>query len=164
MVKLSSPENIRIIMKNVRTAGVSINMRVFVTGVGGQLGHDVMNELARRGYEGVEATLLLPTTESLMALQLPQCLMCRWISLTRLLWKVIKEANVDAVIHCAAWTAVDAAEDEENQLKVRLVNVNRNPEYCWCAKSLTSDVSVHWLCIRWPGIHSMNLTARTINH
>ena len=37
--------------------------------------------------------------------------------------KVIKEANVDAVIHCAAWTAVDAAEDEENQPKVRLVNV-----------------------------------------
>ena len=48
-------------------------MRIFVTGVGGQLGHDVMNELARRGYE------------SLMALQLPQCLMFRWISLTKLL-------------------------------------------------------------------------------
>ena len=60
-------------------------MRIFVTGVGGQLGHDVMNELAKRGYEGVGATLLLPTVESLMALQLPQCLMFRWISLTKLL-------------------------------------------------------------------------------
>ena len=58
-------------------------MRIFVTGVGGQLGHDVMNELAKRGYEGVGSDIA--TAESLMALQLPQCLMFRWISLTKLL-------------------------------------------------------------------------------
>ena len=57
-----------------------------------------------------------------MALQLPQCLMFRLdITDKASVEKVIKEANVDAVIHCAAWTAVDAAEDEENQPKVRLV-------------------------------------------
>ena len=55
-------------------------MRIFVTGVGGQLGHDVMNELAKRGYEGVGSDIA-----PLMALQLPQCLMFRWISLTKLL-------------------------------------------------------------------------------
>ena len=60
-------------------------MRIFVTGVGGQLGHDVMNELRNAAMKVWEATLLLPTAESLMALQLPQCLMFRWISLTKLL-------------------------------------------------------------------------------
>ena len=60
-------------------------MRIFVTGVGSQLGHDVMNELAKRGYEGVGSDIAPPTAESLMALQLPQCLMFRWISLTKLL-------------------------------------------------------------------------------
>ena len=60
-------------------------MRIFVTGVGGQLGHDVMNELAKRGYEGVGSDIAPSYSGSLMALQLPQCLMFRWISLTKLL-------------------------------------------------------------------------------
>ena len=84
-----------------------------------------------------------------MALQLPQCLMFRWdIIPTKLLQKVIKEeANVDAVIHCAAWTAVDAvaAEDEENQPKVRLVNVTGTLGYADVCKELDikMPVSVH---------------------
>ena len=99
-------------------------MKVFVTGVAGQLGHDVMNELHKRGYEGVGSDLApsysgiadgsAVTTMPYMPMDITD---------SESVSRAIKEAGVDAVIHCAAWTAVDAAEDEENQEKVRLVNV-----------------------------------------
>lgn len=69
-------------------------MRVLVTGVKGQLGHDVMNELAKRGYEGVGVDVEEMDITDAAAVN-----------------KVIHESDVDAVVHCAAWTAVDAAED-----------------------------------------------------
>ena len=99
-------------------------MRVFVTGVGGQLGHDVMNELAKRGYEGVGSDIAPSYSgiaDGTAVTTMPYVQMD--ITDKSSVEKVIKEAKVDAVIHCAAWTAVDAAEDEENQPKVRLVNV-----------------------------------------
>ena len=99
-------------------------MRIFVTGVGGQLGHDVMNELAKRGYEGVGSDIAPSYSgiaDGTAVTTMPYVQMD--ITDKASVEKVIKEANVDAVIHCAAWTAVDAAEDEENQPKVRLVNV-----------------------------------------
>ncbi len=73
-----------------------IRMRVLVTGVKGQLGYDVVNELTARGIEavGVDIEEMDITDESSVD-------------------KVIGEAKVDAVIHCAAYTAVDAAEDNE---------------------------------------------------
>ena len=99
-------------------------MRIFVTGVGGQLGHDVMNELAKRGYEGVGSDIApsysgiadgTPVT-TMPYVQLD-------ITDKEAVAKTIREVKPDAVVHCAAWTAVDAAEDEENREKVRLVNV-----------------------------------------
>lgn len=69
-------------------------MRVLVTGVKGQLGHDVMNELEKRGYEGVGVDVEEMDITDAEAVD-----------------KVIHEVHVDAVVHCAAWTAVDAAED-----------------------------------------------------
>ena len=99
-------------------------MRIFVTGVGGQLGHDVMNELAKRGYEGVGSDIAPSYSgiaDGTAVTTMPYVQMD--ITDKASVEKVIKEANVDAVIHCAAWTAVDAAEDEDNQPKVRLVNV-----------------------------------------
>lgn len=69
-------------------------MKVFVTGVKGQLGHDVMNELAKRGLEGIGADV-----EEMDITDGEAC------------DRVIKAAAPDAVIHCAAYTAVDAAED-----------------------------------------------------
>jgi len=80
-------------------------MRVLVTGVKGQLGYDVVNELRKRGHEaiGVDIEEMDITDSSSVN-------------------KVIKAASPDAVIHCAAWTAVDAAEDEENKNKVHMVN------------------------------------------
>lgn len=86
-------------------------MRVLVTGVGGQLGYDVMNELKRRGYEAFGSDI----TES-ADIQLD-------ITDKYAVETVLKELQPDAVIHCAAWTAVDAAEDEENKEKVYAVNV-----------------------------------------
>ena len=69
-------------------------MRALVTGVKGQLGHDVMNELAKRGYEGVGDDVEEMDITDAAAVD-----------------RVIKESHVDSVVHCAAWTAVDAAED-----------------------------------------------------
>ena len=86
-------------------------MKVFVTGVAGQLGYDVMNELKRRGHEAIGSDI----TDS-ADIQLD-------ITEKKAVETVLKELQPDAVIHCAAWTAVDAAEDEENKEKVYAVNV-----------------------------------------
>ena len=86
-------------------------MKVFVTGVGGQLGYDVMDELKRRGYEAFGSDI----TDS-ADIQLD-------ITDKTAVERVLTEVKPDAVIHCAAWTAVDAAEDEENKEKVYAVNV-----------------------------------------
>ena len=80
-------------------------MKVLVTGVKGQLGYDVMNELAKRGYEGVGVDVAeMDITDSAVV------------------EKVISEVHPDKVVHCAAWTAVDAAED--NQEVCHKVNVD----------------------------------------
>ncbi|MGN8631068.1 dTDP-4-dehydrorhamnose reductase [Blautia sp. HCP3S3_G3] len=70
-------------------------MRVLVTGVKGQLGHDVMNELAKRGYEGIGVDVEEMDITDASAVE-----------------HVMREAHADKVVHCAAWTAVDAAEDQ----------------------------------------------------
>ena len=92
-------------------------MKAFVTGVGGQLGHDVMDELAKRGYEGVGSDILesVPTDYPYVQLDITDAAAVE---------KAISEAKPDVVVHCAAWTAVDAAEDEENRPKVKAINVD----------------------------------------
>ena len=85
-------------------------MKVFVTGVGGQLGHDVMNELAKRGYQGVGSDVQ------------GDCDYPLDITDASAVEQVLMEVNPDVVIHCAAWTAVDLAEDEDKQDKVRAIN------------------------------------------
>lgn len=92
-------------------------MKAFVTGVGGQLGHDVMNELANRGYEAIGSDVIASTDSKYPYIQLD-------ITDSNSVEKVISKAAPDVVIHCAAWTAVDAAEDEENIPKVRAINVD----------------------------------------
>ena len=119
-------------------------MRIFVTGVGGQLGHDVMNELAKRGYEGVGSDIAPSYSgiaDGTAVTTMPYVQMD--ITDKASVEKVIKEANVDAVIHCAAWTAVDAAEDEENQPKVRLVNVTGTQNIADVCKEL--DIKMLYL-------------------
>lgn len=80
-------------------------MKVLVTGVNGQLGHDVVNELTKRGHNAVGVDI------DEMDITDKKCVD-----------DVIGKTNPDAVIHCAAWTAVDLAEEAENIDKVRAVN------------------------------------------
>ena len=91
-------------------------MKILVTGVGGQLGHDVMNELSRRGHEAVGSDLA-------EALDIPYAYVSMDLTDEKSVRETVLGVKPDAVIHCAAWTAVDAAEDEENQKTVSAVNV-----------------------------------------
>ena len=98
-------------------------MNVFVTGVGGQLGHDVMNELAKRGYAGVGSDIASEYSgvqDRTAVCSMPYVAMD--ITDKAQVEKVITEANPDVVIHCAAWTAVDLAEDEDKKSLVRAIN------------------------------------------
>ena len=98
-------------------------MKVFVTGVCGQLGHDVINELAMRGHEGIGSDIApaysgviddtYVTTAPYIQLDITD-----GASVS----KVLADVKPDAVIHCAAWTAVDLAEDEDKQEKVFAIN------------------------------------------
>lgn len=92
-------------------------MKVFVTGVGGQLGYDVMNELVARGYECYGSDVL-PKEK----ITLPYNYIQLDITKQEDVEKVIGQLAPDAVVHCAAWTAVDAAEEEENKPKVIAIN------------------------------------------
>ena len=80
-------------------------MKVFVTGVRGQLGFDVVNECKKRGYEVIGVDIEEMDITDANAVE-----------------RVITAACPDVVVHCAAWTAVDAAEEAENIPKVRAVN------------------------------------------
>ena len=100
-------------------------MKVFVTGVAGQLGHDVMNELAGRGYEGVGSDLKEEYSgikDGTPVETMPYVPMD--ITDPASVEKVLSEVKPDVVVHCAAWTAVDLAEDEDKKDKVRAINVD----------------------------------------
>ena len=98
-------------------------MKFFVTGVGGQLGHDVMNELTKRGYEGIGSDVAAAYSgiaDGSAVTAMP------YISLditdADAVERVLTQVKPDAVIHCAAWTAVDMAEDDDKVSLVRRVN------------------------------------------
>lgn len=99
-------------------------MKVLVTGVAGQLGHDVMNELAKRGYDGIGTDIAdsySGVQDNTAVVGMPYVRLD--ITNAESVEKAIKEIKPDVVVHCAAWTAVNAAEDEENRDKVFAVNV-----------------------------------------
>ena len=96
-------------------------MKVFVTGVGGQLGHDVMNELAKRGYDGVGSDITAEYSgiqDGSAVTSMPYVAVD--ITDSAAVDAVITAAAPDVVVHCAAWTAVDPAEELEE--KVRAIN------------------------------------------
>lgn len=100
-------------------------MKFFVTGVNGQLGHDVMNNLISRGHVGVGSDIALSyngvmdnsavTTAEYISLD---------ITNKEAVIKTITAIKPDAVIHCAAWTAVDLAEDEDKIPLVFKINAD----------------------------------------
>lgn len=112
-------------------------MKYFVTGVSGQLGHDVMNELAKRGYEGVGSDIApayggvqdgtAVTTMPYVSLDITD---------KEAVEKVITDINPDVIVHCAAWTAVDMAEDDDKVAKVRAVNAGGTQNIADVAKKL----------------------------
>lgn len=98
-------------------------MRFFVTGVGGQLGHDVMNELLKRGHEGVGSDIqecYSGAADGSAVTRAPY----RTLDITdrEAVHNVIAEIQPDVVVHCAAWTAVDLAEEADNVNRVRAIN------------------------------------------
>ena len=116
-------------------------MKVFVTGVAGQLGHDVMNELAKRNIEGIGTDLAAEYTgiqDGTAVTKMP------YVSLdltdAEAVKKKVEELQPDVIVHCAAWTAVDAAEEEENKAKVRAVNVGGTQNIADAAKLVDAKV------------------------
>lgn len=116
-------------------------MKIFVTGVCGQLGHDVMNELARRGLEGIGSDIA-PEYSGVQD-GTPVCSM-PYIPLDitdrSAVEMVIAEVKPDAVIHCAAWTAVDLAEDEDKQDKVRAINAGGTQNIAGACKAIDAKM------------------------
>ena len=96
-------------------------MKVLVTGVNGQLGHDMMLELAQRGHDpvGSGSGPSYRGTDRVASMPYEQMN----ITDTQNVCAVVEKVHPDAVIHCSAWTAVDAAEEEENREKVFGLNV-----------------------------------------
>lgn len=112
-------------------------MKVFVTGVGGQLGHDVMNELHKRGHEGVGSDIALQYSgiqDGSPVTEMPYVPMD--ITNAQMVEQVLMEVKPDVVIHCAAWTAVDLAEDEDKQDKVRAINAGGTQNIADVCKAL----------------------------
>lgn len=98
-------------------------MKVFVTGVAGQLGHDVMNELAKRDYEGIGSDIAPEYSgiaDGSAVTKMPYVSLD--ITKKASVETVLKEYAPDIVVHCAAWTAVDMAEEDDKVEKVYAVN------------------------------------------
>lgn len=116
-------------------------MKVFVTGVGGQLGHDVMNELAKRGYEGIGSDIkevYSGIQDGTAVTKMP------YVSLDitdkDAVMRVITELHPDVIVHCAAWTAVDMAEDDDKVEKVRAINAGGTQNIADAAKAVDAKM------------------------
>lgn len=112
-------------------------MKVFVTGVGGQLGHDVMNELHKRGYEGVGSDIApryAGAADGTAVTTMPYVQMD--ITDSAAVERVLNEVKPDVVVHCAAWTAVDLAEDDDKVQKVRAINAGGTENIAKVCKAL----------------------------
>ena len=112
-------------------------MKVLVTGVAGQLGHDVMNELAKRGYEGIGSDIKdtysgIPDGTAVVTMPYVPMDITDKASVE----KVLKEVHPDVVVHCAAWTAVDLAEEEDKKETVRRVNAEGTRNIALVCKDL----------------------------
>ena len=116
-------------------------MKFFITGVGGQLGHDVVNELAKRGHNAVGSDIASQysgindnsavTKAEYIALDITD---------KNAVSAVIENVNPDVIVHCAAWTAVDAAEDEENKAKVFAINEQGTKNIAEVAKTVDAKM------------------------
>ena len=112
-------------------------MKVFVTGVAGQLGHDVMNELHKRDYEGIGSDIAphySGAEDGSPVASMPYVPMD--ITNAEQVHDVLTQVKPDVVVHCAAWTAVDLAEDEDKTEKVRAINAGGTKNIAVVCKEL----------------------------
>lgn len=116
-------------------------MKIFVTGVAGQLGHDVVNELAARGHEAIGTDLAAEYSGIQDGSAVTKA---KYVSLDITdrvaVEKTITELRPDAIVHCAAWTAVDAAEDADKQPKVKIINVDGTQNIADAAKKIDAKM------------------------
>ena len=123
-----------------------VDMRVFVTGVAGQLGHDCVIELEKRGHRSIGSDIspvpsyLPPRTEPLGADTPDPSYVQLDITNEQLVKKTIEELKPDVIIHCAAWTAVDAAEAPENKEKVHKINTEGTAYIAEAAKAVDAKM------------------------
>ena len=120
-------------------------MKVFVTGVNGQLGHDVMNELYKRGYEATGSDIagtyvgindFSPvTTMPYVKLDITDT-----EEVNRVISGLEPGLKPDVVIHCAAWTAVDMAEDDDKVELVRNVNAHGTENIAKACKNINAKM------------------------
>ena len=116
-------------------------MKILVTGVAGQLGHDVMNELAKRGYEGIGSDIAESysgAADGSPVTTMPYVAMD--ITDENMVESVITKVNPDVVVHCAAWTAVDLAEDEDKKEKVYAINAKGTENIAKVCKKLDAKM------------------------
>lgn len=123
-----------------------VDIRVFVTGVAGQLGHDCVIELEKRGHRSIGSDIspvpsyLPPRTEPLGVETPDPSYVQLDITNEQLVKKTIEELKPDVIFHCAAWTAVDAAEDPANQEKVHKINAEGTAYIAEAAKAVDAKM------------------------
>ena len=116
-------------------------MKVFVTGVGGQLGHDVMNELSRRGDKGIGSDIK-PEYSGIMDCSPVTKMPYIGLDITDkdAVLTAVKEVAPDVIVHCAAWTNVDGAEEPGNQDLVYRINVEGTQNMADAAKAVDAKI------------------------
>jgi dTDP-4-dehydrorhamnose reductase len=121
-------------------------MRVFVTGVAGQLGHDCVIELEKRGHRSIGSDIspvpsYLPSRTEPHGVDTPDPSYVQLdITNEQLVKRTIEELKPDVIIHCAAWTAVDAAEDPGNKDKVHKINAEGTAYIAEAAKAVDAKM------------------------
>lgn len=116
-------------------------MRVFVTGVGGQLGHDVVNELDRRAHEAIGSDIQAVysgVNDGSAVAAAPYVQMD--ITDEAAVRRTVEELKPDVIIHCAAWTNVDGAEAPENREKVHQINAVGTENIARAAKAVDAKM------------------------
>jgi len=116
-------------------------MKVFVTGVSGQLGHDVVNCLAARGYEAVGSDIqesYSGENDGTSVVTVPY----EQLDITdqKMVSEVIGKVRPDVIVHCAAWTAVDLAEEEDKKELVEAINVHGTRYIAEAAKAVDAKM------------------------
>ncbi|MBQ8006899.1 MAG: dTDP-4-dehydrorhamnose reductase [Lachnospiraceae bacterium] len=106
-------------------------MKFLVTGVNGQLGHDCVEELHNRGYNVIGSDIQKQERDAYFSMDITD---------RDAVLSAVSGIKPDVIIHCAAWTAVDAAEEEDNRGKVYAINVDGTRNIAEAAKSVDAKM------------------------